>query len=342
MDRATQLQERLGVSDRPSSSVRSYPAPAREEPTLVREEPTLVHEEPTLVHEEPTLVHEEPTLVHEEPTLVHEEPTLVHEEPTLEFRTEFLDEADISATEGTLEEPAPDVGSERVRDDESFDNRPRATSPAPSAPPRTSELDIIPDFRRRQLGPATVIAAIGAAIALVAVSVGSHRFPPRVEPTSDTGTQHVAKEPVLRPAPEPRSAAAAAAAITPVNLAVNARDSLQQAPVATSLENNSNAVAVTITVTVTVIPAGAVVFRAGQKLGTGTVQVSVDHHAKQRLTALHDGYAPYNFPLDGSRDSVTVRLKRAPRLEAPAPVSDSPVAGPSEGSSEGAAETPAE
>jgi hypothetical protein len=59
--------------------------------------------------------------------------------------------------------------------------------------------------------------------------------------------------------------------------------------------------------------------------------VSIERLAKQRLTALHDGYAPYNFTLDGSRDAVTVRLQRALKPHAAtAYVSDSPFEEPSE------------
>jgi hypothetical protein len=261
MERATLLQQQLGITGRPSRSVR---------------------EEPTLVREEPTLVREEPTLVREEPTLVREEPTLVREEPTLESSTEYLNEADIGPDESAMEQSAP----------------------APPAPPRTMDIDI-PDFRRHQIGPATVIAAMGAAVALLVASVASHPFGSRAELSVETGIQRVATKPMLQQLPELRSPASASSPLTPVIT----RAPPQQTPVATSLENGSSAVAVTIKV----VPADAVIFRAGQKLGTGGVQVSVDRNAKQRLTALHDGYAPYNFTVDGSRDTVTVRLKRATR-----------------------------
>jgi hypothetical protein len=289
LDRAAMLQEQLRVSERPSLSIRREPAPVREEPMLVREEPTLVREEPTLVREEPTLVREEstlvreePTLVREEPTLVREEPTLVREEPTLEFRSEYLDEADIDA-------PEPDIVEQG-----------------------STELDT-PNFRRHQLGPAHVITAIAAALALVVVSVVRDQFASHAQGSAEIRAPRLPKEPVAQPPSETRAPEAPPVpAIPPV-------------PLATSLEQGSN----TVAVSVKVIPSQAVIFRAGKKLGSGTIEVSVDPNAKQRLTALHDGYAPYNFTLDGSRNSVTVRLKPAPKPHAvAAPVSDSPFAGP--------------
>jgi hypothetical protein len=68
------------------------------------------------------------------------------------------------------------------------------------------------------------------------------------------------------------------------------------------------------------------VFRARQRLGAGVVEVNVERHAKQRFTALLDGYVPANFTLDGSRDSVTIRLKRAPKPQAK-PAAESAAAG---------------
>jgi hypothetical protein len=89
----------------------------------------------------------------------------------------------------------------------------------------------------------------------------------------------------------------------------------------TSLEKTPNAVAVTVKT----VPEGAVIFRAGQRLGTGVVEVSVERNVKQRFTALFDGYTPSNFTVDGSRDSITIVLKRAQKHRAaPARESDSP------------------
>jgi hypothetical protein len=61
------------------------------------------------------------------------------------------------------------------------------------------------------------------------------------------------------------------------------------------------------------VPEEAVIFRAGKRLGAGRVEVSVERNDKQRFTALHDGYLPSNFVVDGSRDSITIRLKRIPK-----------------------------
>lgn len=54
---------------------------------------------------------------------------------------------------------------------------------------------------------------------------------------------------------------------------------------------------------------------AGKRLGSGAIELSVERGAKERLTALHDGFLPSTFTLDGSRDAVTVRLKRVPTPE---------------------------
>jgi hypothetical protein len=77
--------------------------------------------------------------------------------------------------------------------------------------------------------------------------------------------------------------------------------------------------ATAVTVTVKVIPESSVIFRAGKRLGTGTIELGVERGAKERLTALHDGFLPSSFTLDGSRDAVTVRLRRVPPPEPAAP-----------------------
>jgi hypothetical protein len=66
-------------------------------------------------------------------------------------------------------------------------------------------------------------------------------------------------------------------------------------------------------VTVKTVPAGAVIFQAGKRLGTGVVELEMAPKTKRRLTALLDGHRPVNFTVDGSRDAVTVMLKPMPR-----------------------------
>jgi hypothetical protein len=75
-------------------------------------------------------------------------------------------------------------------------------------------------------------------------------------------------------------------------------------------------------VTVKTVPAGAAIFQAGKRLGTGLVELDVEPNMKHRLTALLDGHRPMNFTVDGSRDTVTIMLKPvarvAPRTSDPA------------------------
>lgn len=302
MERAALLEEQLGVNRRPSVSAGAQTA-----------------------------------LVSEEPTLVGEGPTLVGEEPTLEFRTEYLTEADIGEPESGVYGPAFEVVrevAEEVRDDELFvadpqplaaDPQPLAANPQPNAPlpseaARPSELDV-PDFRRRQVGPGAIIAALGTTIAVVAATFASHPGASSTPAPANRSMSQEAKLPAPTPSPAARNTELVAPP-APAQREVTPSASPQPAA-ATSLETGARIV------TVKVVPEGAVIFRAGKKLGAGVVEVSVERTKKQRLTALHDGYAPYNFTLDGSRETVTVRLQ--PALHTPtatAHESDSPFAEP--------------
>lgn len=320
MERATLLHEQLGVNRRPSG-------PARVEQS--------VREEPTLVREEPTLVGEPPTLVRDERMLYCEDPTLVNEEPTLEITTDYVSESDISDVseiDDVIAELARELdadASETVRDDELFGDGVPKPPPLPHASPRTSDFDI-PDFRPYPFGRGKVVAAMGACILLaVAFAVTRPFAKPAATSTGPSGARPLgpaiaqplpSQPPPDSPSPEPAASPAAPASA--------ADPPLQLAPV--EVTGASPAVAVTIQV----IPSRAVVFRAGEKLGAGSVTVNVTHAAKQRLTALHDGYLPYNFTIDGSRRTVTVRLKRASgtHVDAPEPVGDPASAAPTESS----------
>jgi hypothetical protein len=102
--------------------------------------------------------------------------------------------------------------------------------------------------------------------------------------------------------------------------APTAAPSTPTATVEAAVGQSAEKSATSVTVTVKTVPEEAVIFRAGKRLGAGLVEVSVERNDKQRFTALHDGYLPSNFVLDGSRDSITIRLKRIPkpRVEAAA------------------------
>ena len=172
----------------------------------------------------------------------------------------------------------------------------------------------IPDFRRYEVGPTPIVAAIGAVVALIVASVASPQFPTVVEHSSEVAVTQLPRAPLAQPLPKLQSPEPPRAVTTPATPSASAL----QIPAETAHDEP-------IVVTVKVIPENSVIFRGSEKLGFGAVEVSVEHDAKQRLTALHDGYVPYSFTLDGSRDTVTVRLHAVPKPETTATyVSDSP------------------
>lgn len=291
--------------------------------------------------ERATLLQEQLGLSQDPNAGASDEPTRVADEPTLEFRTEYLSESDIGDPESGVygvAQLAEAETAQEVRDDELFTAEPQQAAPLPSERARRSELEI-PDFRRRQLGPKTVLAVIGTTIAIVAASVANYSWAPYTAAPVSVGTAHDAKAPAPPQAPAARQAAPPAPS-TPAPSEATMRSASPLSPAGTSPATGAAVVAVTVKV----IPAGAVVFRAGKKLGSGSVGLSVERNTKQRLTALYDGYAPYNFTVDGSRDTVTVRLKPAFRVPAEAAAtahgSDSPLAESRDDANKSAATTP--
>jgi hypothetical protein len=245
-----------------------------------------------------------------------------------------------SVDEITPSEPtrAEDERVEEVRDDELMDASAGAedTSVSVGPVPSATELDV-PDFRRRQPGRTTFAALVSAAALVVAGVAWSERVNPRDHVAASVAAP-LAKPRVPERAPEPRpSEPAALPAPTTTQPPVSAA-----APALDAGERSTEKAATAVEVTVKTVPASAVIFRAGQRLGTGVVEVSVERNGKQRLTALLDGYVPSNFALDGSRDTVTIVLKRATKPR-PAPVqpSDSPFIEPSQDSNSATAATPA-
>jgi hypothetical protein len=216
---------------------------------------------------------------------------------------------------------ADDERAEEVRDDELMDASAGGedTSVSIAPVPSASELDI-PDFRRRQPGRTTFAALLSAAALVVAGVAWSQRAGSRDHVTASVAAP-VSEPRVPERAPEPRPSEPATLPASPtVQPPVSAA-----APALDAVEPSPEKAAAAVAVTVKTVPAGAVIFRAGQRLGTGVVEVSVERNGKQRLTALLDGYIPSNFALDGSRDTVTVVLKRASRpRSAPVQPSDSP------------------
>jgi hypothetical protein len=188
---------------------------------------------------------------------------------------------------------------------------------APSVGPVTSEVDV-PADRPRRIGRKTFATVIGIAAALTVAAVAWREFASPSEPSAAAVVARV-PEPARAPAPEPEKREPAPPPAMPVPNEVVATPTVVAA-VETPPEKPSSAV----TVTIETIPEGAVVFRARQRLGSGVVAVNIERNAKQRFTALLDGYTPANFTLDGSRDSVTIRLKRVPRPQATPPPESAP------------------
>jgi hypothetical protein len=58
-----------------------------------------------------------------------------------------------------------------------------------------------------------------------------------------------------------------------------------------------------VSVTINTVPPGAVILRAGKRVGKSGVEVSLERDEKLRLTALLNGYAPANITLDAQRGS---------------------------------------
>lgn len=182
-----------------------------------------------------------------------------------------------------------------------------------SSSPR--ELDDL-NFRRHQLSPALIVFAMAAAAGLLVASVVRSQFP-RVTASSSELVATVVPRESIAPSAELRRPEPSAPAIVTTRAAPSAspRETPVETPPATA-----------VTVTVKVIPESSVIFRAGKRLGSGAMEISVEHGAKERLTALHDGFLPSNFTLDGSRDAVTVRLQRVPTPEPSASAESDPPA----------------
>lgn len=102
--------------------------------------------------------------------------------------------------------------------------------------------------------------------------------------------------------------------------------------------------------TVHVSPPNAVIFKRGQRFGTGAVTIKVVRGIKTTLVARLDGYLPRTFVVDGTYSSVNIALSRAqpvfsskskPRKTTPAPA-DEPLEGASKSADTAAVDTPSD
>jgi hypothetical protein len=175
--------------------------------------------------------------------------------------------------------------------------------------PATAD-DVAPDFRRRRAGQKLATLVGGAAALVIAISA-ARRF--GSDPAPEAAPPGAFAQRTAERTPAPAAPVAAAPDGTPSPAPKTAE--------ATALETAP----APITVAIKTVPDGAIIYRGRERLGAGVATVSLERNAKERFVARLDGYVPERFTLDGSRDSVTVLLRRAPKpRRAAAPKSDSP------------------
>ena len=170
-------------------------------------------------------------------------------------------------------------------------------------PPELSSRGLRMPLRRTLLAAAMV--ALAGAIWLV---TSATRSEPNVAAALPTPAPTV--KPTVAPAAPPPAAISppptAAASATPVT-------SGQPAGLVESAKSALLGTEDTVSVTVHVSPPNAVVFKQGQRFGTGEVTVNVARGTKLTLFARLDGYLPRTFVVDGTYNSVNIALtRRAP------------------------------
>jgi len=212
-----------------------------------------------------------------------------------------------------------------------FEATPRATrrpevyasseslSPAEfTAPPSRTESTPL-----SRLGPVAVFAALAAATLLwlghapkvAAPNPAAATQPPTV-PAAVVAPAPLALAP-LPPVAEP-APAAAPAPVAP-SPQPPSPERMQLEPLVLEAGNRA-------AVTVRSVPEGAVFFEGGQRLGTSEVRINVLPQSKRHLTALLNGYRPLNFKVDGTSETLTVRL--TPVVAPPEPATEAPAASP--------------
>jgi hypothetical protein len=184
---------------------------------------------------------------------------------------------------------------------------------APSVGPVTSEVEA-PIVAQRKPGIARLVALVGiaATLAFTVAFVATSRFARQGAPPASVAVARAPERGIAR-APEAKPALPGSPPAAPASPS----EAATPAPaVEAAVEPAPGKPSSTVLVTIKTIPEEAVVFRAGERLGAGVVEVTVERNAKQRFTAVLDGYSSADFTLDGLSDSVTVRLKRAGKRQA--------------------------
>jgi hypothetical protein len=178
---------------------------------------------------------------------------------------------------------------------------------------RPSQVELPPPLSARapRLPPrrillAAAIVALAGVIWLVASSTRSKLDTIAAAPTAVQ---------IVRPA---RAAAAQlAAAVKPPSTAATPATSSPAPGLIESAQSALLGTDDTVLVAVHVSPPNAVVFKGGQRFGTGEVTVEVVRGTRTRLFARLDGYLPRTIVLDGTKSSVNIALSRPQSARAP-------------------------
>ena len=202
-------------------------------------------------------------------------------------------------------QPAPKAAS---------DVGPSPTAPSKPAPAVGSQRTVV-----------VVILAIAAiVIAALALSGGpDQQRSPGSKPAADGVGK---KTPAQAPAPaKPAAAANTAAKADPEQAAAKKEKAEKDENQAEAAEaaaekdddtaHEESASSDSVAVKVKVEPTTAIVFRGGERLGTGEVTVNVNKGETVKLVVLHRGYNYRRVKLDGSKTEVHVRLLEIPGEE---------------------------
>jgi hypothetical protein len=172
--------------------------------------------------------------------------------------------------------------------------------------PSQVELDPVLSIRQPLVPPRKILlaAAIAALVAVIWLVVSSTRSKPNA----------IAALPTAPPVVQASRAhpAQPAAAVKPPSTGTTATP-VTSGPAPGLVESAKSSLLGpddTALVTVRISPSNAVVFKDGQRFGTGEVTVNVVRGTRTRLYARLDGYLPRTIVVDGTKASVNITLSR--------------------------------